>query len=1565
LNRRISSPIGFVLIVIFSAGFFSRSLSGSELQNCGRTFIPRSFLGSPRTPVNPRPVTSSAAPAVAPRTPVQKPSDPRFSGTNTQPDPSKKTLASASTSPPPPPAPPPPPKSGGSDSAGGGRGSGGGSGGSGGGGKKTDPLAGYKALLDSMIDFGNTKSGEPALRARLDHPEKDRFLDNDLRGLDARIATQREFTAFRVAQITARRVLRGEITWEAVLAARARKRQAEEAAAAAAPRPSGDVTAAKAADPRLSSGAKADKYQPYRELLDAMLPLITIRDHWERFTTLRRHLENPEAHPNVETEIRQVLSDIFGNRLYRRFQHRATDAMDSFARREAQEKADLRGTGIVTFPDPRTGKPVQIEAPEGLANIDLDDFLERTGYQPRDYQRAWADALDVSVGAGENRGFIRAPTQMGKTMSLGPMAVAMTLRHFTGKAILVISPYLALTDTIVGDLYGSGLRIGRIDGDHKDFTGDFDLVLASAHTLGRPEHIDKLPVDRFGFVVFDELLFAYTPTGQRLLKRLGFIDEAGKIQKVSGKYLLGLLSDPYDVTPLMGRGARLDTYNLSWYIQKGYSHKPVGIRGRFRKDKLLWEKIRDRAEVLVSPQDSDDFADAVYGEYKNHGQGKRRGKLKALINVASIAHARRLEAYFNEREGAGFAYANHSERNSTDNSRAEADYAGGTSLPRVMISIGRLAQSWRGRGTELILNTYLTASLRRYGQRIGRALGVDIGESQRTILVVDMDGDQTFVSGPITLPMLFGLPGYQGDGIPYDPIRKMKEIRESFRGKNPRPLLKAVATPVGFWRFEYIDEGVPVSKLIFPTRFPRLLNEVLAQKFKGNAAALAEAIDIDEVELNRYTFGDLPLEAQVVVRIETGLGIPQNLLVQAWELDALEVIGGLYPLPKSYGPATVNLVAAVRRVALYAGRGSVRSSLSETQSRSERYAEDLFRAVVYGRVFGGQNNTISSTRLAMLEVFLTGSGSPLSGAEGRRLIDGFIQEIGRQNVKGEASRELGIDAMDDPQLLVAIDEEGLALDNATPWEPELEDLGEAIIPNWRTTPREEGPFALGDQTRFDEDLHDAWTREDVESQVAAAEEAARASEMVRFGLMGVRDLSSGEIGERGIQEFYEIDGAKGLSNREQAAQMGVGLTTVTNRRKRGETILAAPPFGNLLREAYSVSGERSGSKALPLDFRIWPEGISASKLVIRFDVWKKLQMEQDELMALPILNRLEASPATVLPTSTKKLARNRAVAWMRNRRAGTTEPLKTIDLILPHEETNEPTAYSAFTKIVFDEPRDVLTVLEQERFSPLFAWISRQLSLNIEKAEREATERQMSINIYDTNLTRRLYFFFIHLSALRLPQFTSVHSMAEFIQEELLTILEPGYGDDTSGGSDFHALVYQPQRLNATEEQVLLDIIVELDAIEAKLSEGLSHIYNLLTDYPIMLDREYVAMMQDLSQESGVNELVLKQAALRYRRQLGYHQEVLVEPTAETVTGKAGLQDQNYVVSYNLRFWRAAREAVIARTLPTDQSGIQRIWQQVNGGGEVTDYEAGDLARFLRFLDAKGPPRESLYLTNP
>lgn len=565
----------------------------------------------------------------------------------------------------------------------------------------------------------------------------------------------------------------------------------------------------------------------------------------------------------------------------------------------------------------------------------------------RDYQRVWLDGVVASIVRGEDRILARAPMQTGKTLIVGPLH-SETKIYFPGKTMLIVYPFKVIGRQILEDLKMAlpEASIGIIDDQHKDIEGDHEIILASMRTLGREEHLKKLDPSRVGLTIMDEATFSLAKMWQGLLKHLGFLDSSGSIVPAKDKYLLGLTADPFVLKKVFGEGAQISSQGLLWFMEHGYLHNISYMMERYGPEVTV-NVFEDGGELIAVPAASDVHSNAVVGVYKRNLDGK-----KVLVTAAGKAYALQYEKAFNLEYGAGYAAAIYS--GGADGVRYMSDEDAFKILdsfnagrgPKVLIYIRKIAFGARLKGVEGVINPYQTGSLRLYGQRLGRPLGIGKGEEQREIMVIDMVGGRVIADKFVTLLRFLGAHHQFPNRAVHSLLERSRKYPYGKRGRTRRLFVPCRNTRLGI-NFKYdMREGPSRLK---EGKLQGYLMAALEEKCGGDLIAMAQALGTGIDELDSYLYGALPKTLDEARLIARGIGANERSFVAAWEEDALAAIDFVYPISNEDGEGIQEFIRMVRLATLHlGGLGAVHKAVTNAGCHDATYNiwNNLFAAKI-------------------------------------------------------------------------------------------------------------------------------------------------------------------------------------------------------------------------------------------------------------------------------------------------------------------------------------------------------------------------------------------------------------------------------------------------------------------------------------------------------------------------------------------------------------------------------------------------------------------------------------------
>jgi len=668
----------------------------------------------------------------------------------------------------------------------------------------------------------------------------------------------------------------------------------------------------------------------------------------------------------------------------------------------------LTGTSLIKAGEVRLSAGVSgLWRPDG----DMKAVKRYGSFVPRGYQWENVRLFLEAVRNGEDRIVFRQPVQTGKSKLAGPLAKE-SKELFPGKRALVLVPTFATMRQMLRDLSESvpDLRVGVVDASRKELTGDHDIVAASVFTLAREKYLQELDPNDFGLVIIDEAHHAHASTWRKILSRLGFLDSDGNITRKEGSILVGLTANQFSLKAIFGEGSERRSGSLSWFMDVGYLHHLAG-KDLTYEDKIEMEPVEEEGETLLIPKAGAAQSAAVVDLYAQYEKGN-----KVVIFTARTENARNHVAAFNKKFGDGFAeaYIGRLLPSQKDSILTRFESPDG---PKVLIGIRGLSEGVRAKGVSAVLVDYQGTSFNLFGQRIGRPLGRDEGEEQRTIrgYVLGKKGSVGFVTFRRFMELMGRVPGFVT-------LPTVRIERRQARGDDPKPQRKRAyqlkRNPQTGFKF-VIAEG-PTHLSYTTGKFQSILMRLLVSVFKGNALDMSASFTTDIDTLNRMLYGELPATVDEVLRMEDALGVPDGQLVRAWEADAMEYIDYIYPIdPEKTTEAKRGLIEATRRISLYAiGLRPFQRFFDETDGLDQ---DDY---LTWNDIFTGDSKSWQDRFTKITWSDLTGILLKINSRCGGRAFGEMelLEIIDRFHEEREASRfAKGVEYLDDFDPLLAED----------------------------------------------------------------------------------------------------------------------------------------------------------------------------------------------------------------------------------------------------------------------------------------------------------------------------------------------------------------------------------------------------------------------------------------------------------------------------------------------------------------------------------------------------------------
>ncbi len=354
----------------------------------------------------------------------------------------------------------------------------------------------------------------------------------------------------------------------------------------------------------------------------------------------------------------------------------------------------------------------------------------------RDYQKDVLDSTWEARKRGVSRLLWSMATGAGKTVTFAALARDLNMRTL----ILAHRDELLKQAADKVRIIWPDVDIGFVKAKQNDY--EAQVVIASVQTLANPKRLEKIASQAFGLLIIDECHHAVSPTYQRVIERLGFMESAGD------RLLVGVTAtaNRADGTPLgnifeeitcnvgmlslMREGYLADI--RAFRVQTDVDLSSVHSRGG---DFIDWEL----AKVINTPARNR----LVVDKYLEHAPGR-----KAIAFCVAVQHSHDLADAFMEQGITAKALSGAT----PPDEREEALAAFSRGEIQVLTNCNLLTEGFDEPTVGCVLMTRPTKSQALYIQCIGR--GTRKAPGKEDCVVVDFTENRNDVC---MLPSLFGI----------------------------------------------------------------------------------------------------------------------------------------------------------------------------------------------------------------------------------------------------------------------------------------------------------------------------------------------------------------------------------------------------------------------------------------------------------------------------------------------------------------------------------------------------------------------------------------------------------------------------------------------------------------------------------------------------------------------------------------------------------------------------------------------------------------------------------------
>ena len=278
-------------------------------------------------------------------------------------------------------------------------------------------------------------------------------------------------------------------------------------------------------------------------------------------------------------------------------------------------------------------RPVVAETLRDLFSQVAPTLLGQYVLRPTPVQEEALHALAFHRGRGWRKGVLVLPTGTGKTI-----LSALDAKRVGGRVLFLVHRLDILKQSVDAYKLAWGhLRVGYLTGEVRENEMDCDVLFASKDTLRQSHELARFAQDWFDYIVVDEVHHGQSPSYHEILTWF------------RPRFMLGMTATP-------DRTDRKDIFELFDYnklyelplqdaIERGFlvPYTYFGLTDDVDYSRIRWQGTRYRVDdlerLLIIPERNA----AILREYLEKGLGD-----KAVGFCASIKHAERMAAYFNE-----------------------------------------------------------------------------------------------------------------------------------------------------------------------------------------------------------------------------------------------------------------------------------------------------------------------------------------------------------------------------------------------------------------------------------------------------------------------------------------------------------------------------------------------------------------------------------------------------------------------------------------------------------------------------------------------------------------------------------------------------------------------------------------------------------------------------------------------------------------------------------------------------------------------------------------------------
>lgn len=350
-------------------------------------------------------------------------------------------------------------------------------------------------------------------------------------------------------------------------------------------------------------------------------------------------------------------------------------------------------------------------------------LLKDTEVKPNIIQKEVLDALEYYRSIGWKKGLVIMPTGTGKTY-----LSAIDSYRFGGKRTLFVVHKIDILTQAAESFMNvwKEKKFGYLGEGQEENIHDCDILFASKDTLYKPERLSQFTEDEFDYIIVDEVHHGEAPTYKSIFNYF------------KPQFLLGVTATPdrtdkQNILELFDYN-KVSEYDINDAIEKGFlvSYKYYGLT-----DNIDYSKIRKTGKKYnVSDLERTLIVDkrnqAIFDKYIELVDGD-----KAIAFCISIAHAKKMADYFNERGVTSIAITSAKDDDSTPSKELIKEFK--ENEYSIAFTVDKFNEGIDVPNVRALLFLRPTESKTVFTQQLGR--GLRLSSNKEELIVLDFIGN--------------------------------------------------------------------------------------------------------------------------------------------------------------------------------------------------------------------------------------------------------------------------------------------------------------------------------------------------------------------------------------------------------------------------------------------------------------------------------------------------------------------------------------------------------------------------------------------------------------------------------------------------------------------------------------------------------------------------------------------------------------------------------------------------------------------------------------------------------